>query len=81
MRAAAGGARRRGPRAVMAEPEGMPLLCALDQGTTSTRAIMYEAATLKPVAVHQLEHAQLMPQAGCAARPMCRPLDAACCSA
>ena len=53
----------------MAAPEGVPLLCALDQGTTSTRAIMYEAATLKPVAVHQLEHAQLMPQAGCALRP------------
>jgi glycerol kinase len=48
----------------MAAPSGAPLICALDQGTTSTRAIMYEAATLKPVAVHQLEHAQLMPQSG-----------------
>ena len=46
----------------------MPLICALDQGTTSTRAIMYEAATLRPVAVHQLEHTQHMPQAGCVKR-------------
>ena len=43
----------------------MPLICALDQGTTSTRAIMYEAATLRRVALHQLEHTQYMPQAGC----------------
>ena len=50
-----------------AEPSGALLLCALDQGTTSTRAIMYEAATLRPVAVHQLEHKQIMPQAGCVA--------------
>ena len=46
--------------------EGLPLLLALDQGTTSTRAILYEAATLEPLAVHQLEHTQIMPQAGCA---------------
>ena len=46
----------------------MPLICALDQGTTSTRAIMSEAATLRPVAVHQLEHTQHMPQAGCVKR-------------
>lgn len=51
----------------MEQANGVPLLCALDAGTTSTRVIMYEAATLKPVAVHQLEHAQIMPRAGCAA--------------
>jgi|APGre2960657444_1045066.scaffolds.fasta_scaffold00107_15 glycerol kinase len=49
--------------------EGLPLLLALDQGTTSTRAILYEAATLAPLAVHQLEHTQIMPQAGCACSP------------
>ena len=47
-----------------ATAQGMQLICALDQGTTSTRAIMYEAATLRRVAVHQLEHTQYMPQAG-----------------
>jgi glycerol kinase len=53
------------------EGRGMSLICALDQGTTSTRAIMYEAATLRPVAVHQMEHTQHMPQAGCVACSRC----------
>eukprot|EP00850_Spirogloea_muscicola_P004527 SM000019S05071 [mRNA] locus=s19:777378:781010:- [translate_table: standard] len=36
---------------------------AIDQGTTSTRFILYDAAA-RPVASHQLEHAQLYPRAG-----------------
>ena len=32
---------------------------------------MYEAATLRPVAVHQMEHTQHMPQAGCVAWTLC----------
>lgn len=40
------------------------LLCALDQGTQSTRAILYRADSLEVVASHQLSHAQLMPQNG-----------------
>ena len=52
----------------MESQRGMPLICALDQGTTSTRAILYEAATMRPVAAHQMEHAQHMPQAGCGTR-------------
>ncbi len=36
---------------------------ALDQGTTSTRAIVFDA-TGKPVAVAQREHAQILPRAG-----------------
>ena len=41
------------------------LVCSIDQGTTSTRVILYDSATLAPVAVHQEEHRQIMPQAGC----------------
>jgi glycerol kinase len=36
---------------------------ALDQGTTSTRFILFDSAGL-PVASHQLEHQQILPQAG-----------------
>jgi len=42
------------------------LLAAIDQGTSSSRVILYDAATLKPVASHQVElqSATTTPQAG-----------------
>ena len=40
------------------------VLCALDAGTQSTRALLYNAETRCVVASHQLEHEQFMPQAG-----------------
>ena len=36
---------------------------AIDQGTTSTRAIVFDAAA-RPVASAQREHAQIFPRAG-----------------
>ncbi len=36
---------------------------AVDQGTTSTRFIVFDHAG-REVARHQLEHAQILPQAG-----------------
>ncbi len=41
----------------------MSFLLAIDQGTTSSRAILYSAA-LKPVATAQAEFAQIFPQSG-----------------
>lgn len=45
------------------------LVGALDQGTTSTRFILYQiedgnAALLTPIASHQMEHTQIFPQPG-----------------
>jgi glycerol kinase len=37
---------------------------ALDQGTTSTRFILFRAADACPIATHQLEHTQHRPKAG-----------------
>ena len=39
------------------------LIGAIDQGTTSTRFILYDHE-LKQVALHQTEHQQIYPQAG-----------------
>ena len=41
------------------------VLCAIDQGTTSTRVIVYDASTMQPVGMHQEEHQQIMPHPGC----------------
>lgn len=43
--------------------ESSSYLAAIDQGTTSTRFIVYDAAA-KVVASHQLEFTQIYPQAG-----------------
>ncbi len=43
--------------------QAMKYVLALDQGTTSSRAIIFDA-TGKPVAVAQREHKQIYPQAG-----------------
>ncbi|KAK3259991.1 hypothetical protein CYMTET_31036 [Cymbomonas tetramitiformis] len=37
---------------------------ALDQGTQSTRAILYDVTNWQAISSHQLSHAQIMPQAG-----------------
>jgi glycerol kinase len=44
----------------------LSLLAAIDQGTSSSRVILYDAASLKPVASHQMElqSATTNPQAG-----------------
>jgi len=41
----------------------MPLVGALDQGTTSTRFVVYDKH-LRPVASHQVEHRQIAPHPG-----------------
>ena len=54
------------PRGVLVrQMAALQLLCSIDQGTTSTRVILYDSTTLAPVAAHQEEHRQIMPQAGC----------------
>ena len=40
------------------------VLLALDQGTQSTRAIVYELPQMRAIATHQMEHRQIMSQAG-----------------
>ena len=47
-------------------PRCMSLLASIDQGTSSSRVILYDASTLKPVASHQLElqSATTNPRAG-----------------
>jgi hypothetical protein len=56
-----------GSEAVIEEGEASnvrgPYLAAIDQGTTSTRFIVYDTAA-KVVASHQLEFTQIYPQAG-----------------
>lgn len=39
-------------------------LCVLDQGTTSTRCVLYNAQTLAVVAKHIVEHTQICPSPG-----------------
>lgn len=40
------------------------VLASLDQGTTSTRCLLYDAASLDVVASHSVEHAQFAPHPG-----------------
>ncbi|HEY2167500.1 MAG TPA: glycerol kinase GlpK [Jatrophihabitantaceae bacterium] len=44
-------------------PSGRGVVAAIDQGTTSTRCILFDADA-RPVAVQQLEHRQLLPRPG-----------------
>lgn len=48
--------------------KGDRCIAAIDQGTQSTRVIIYEVKTLSldVIAVAQLPHKQIMTQAGCA---------------
>src|SRR6478672_4083660 len=43
--------------------EARSLVAAIDQGTTSSRCILFDR-TGRPVASHQLEHAQITPRPG-----------------
>ncbi|GAB0498646.1 hypothetical protein MMPV_009992 [Pyropia vietnamensis] len=45
-------------------PVAATLVGALDQGTTSTRFILFDAATGAPVASHQVPHEQIYPHPG-----------------
>eukprot|EP00170_Pyropia_yezoensis_P007688 contig_31617_g7711 len=47
-----------------AAPAPATLVGALDQGTTSTRFILFDAATGTPVASHQVTHDQHYPHPG-----------------
>lgn len=47
-----------------AAPAPVALVGALDQGTTSTRFILFDAATGSPVASHQVTHDQHYPHPG-----------------
>ena len=40
------------------------LIGSIDQGTTSTRFLVFDAESAEIVASHQLEHAQIFPQEG-----------------
>eukprot|EP00241_Pyramimonas_parkeae_P002496 CAMPEP_0114234302 /NCGR_PEP_ID=MMETSP0058-20121206/5639_1 /TAXON_ID=36894 /ORGANISM="Pyramimonas parkeae, CCMP726" /LENGTH=524 /DNA_ID=CAMNT_0001345977 /DNA_START=65 /DNA_END=1639 /DNA_ORIENTATION=+ len=40
------------------------VIAAVDQGTQSTRAVLYDVATMKPFAHQQLPHRQIYPQPG-----------------
>jgi glycerol kinase len=40
------------------------LIGALDQGTTSTRFIVFDSTTLKPLSVQQMDHQQYYPRPG-----------------
>lgn len=52
---------------------GSSYLAAIDQGTTSTRFIVYDTAA-KVVASHQLEFTQIYPQAGSSFSTFSSPL-------